>query len=436
MKKILLVCLVSVAALIGCSETDDLQVENPLEEEVIPEEELYSNVPFTFIASLPPDTGYVTRGTNEGKTIDNFGLFCLAKYAINDGVTENRNPSWSGKAKAVINQHSIWKKNVPISVLYTSKTGVRVLWDNPMNSDYYPYYPDKDWFAYGFVAYHPRTENIVYTQTSITAYIKLDGRDKVMYSMTKGPKDPLNDESMNQKAFSKTYFDYVNPQSGAEEYVYPYFSFQTLTSTLNFYFYSKGEPVNNLHIDKVEFDDFPCIMYLGLAKLLRTASKKAYDMKSSIAQKPFILNEDKFNDNNLSQFEELAGGPFGHFELYEDNGEPISGKKNADGSYEYTLTTERKKVGGSIYIPPVYSGHSREALKIYITVADDAGNTYKSQSPVVVKTKSGWKQATSYDIPIWLNNPSQVAKDASLAEWVAADPIEVNATLTNWVQQP
>jgi hypothetical protein len=93
-------------------------------------------------------------------------------------------------------------------------------------------------------------------------------------------------------------------------------------------------------------------------------------------------------------------------------------------------------VGGSLYIPPVYSGHSKEELKIYITVADDAGNKYKCQSPVKVKTKTGWKKAASYDIPIWLDNPAEVAKDASLAEWVAAEPIEVNATLTNWVQQP
>lgn len=446
MKKILFVGMMAVAALMGCSETDGLQAESPFEEEIdlfdeeeIPEEELYSNVPFNF--SVAGETA-ITRGmTTTG--FNNVGLFCLAKRPINDGITELRKPSWSGKAKAVINQHSIWKKNIPVSVQYTTGNSIKMVWDNPMNKDYYPYYPNKDWFAYGFVAYHPRTENLVYTQTSITAYIKLDGRDKVLYSMAKAPKMDLSEDYLNQLSFSKSFYEELNPdgssefpEPGTEEYIYPYFHFDVLTSTLNFYFYSKGEPVNNLHIEKVEFDDFPCIMYLGLAKMLRYADKTAYDMKSSIAAKPFVLNDDKFEANNLSQFEELAGGPFGHYELYEDNGDAISGQRNADGSYKYTLTTERKKVGGSIYIPPVYSGHSREALKIYITVADDAGNTYKSQSPVVVKTKSGWKQATSYDIPIWLNNPSQVAKDASLAEWVAADPIEVNATNTTWEELP
>lgn len=446
MKKILLVGIVSVAALLGCSETDGLQAENPLEEEMnlvddelIPEDELYSKVPFNFSATAEPD---ITRGmTTTG--YNNVGLFCLAKRPINDGITELRKPSWSGKAKAVINQHSIWKKNVPVSVQYTTGSSIKMVWDSPMNKDYFPYYPNKDWFAYGFVAYHPRTENIVYTQTSITAYIKLDGRDKVFYSMAKAPKMELNDVNLNNISFSKSFYEALDPddtgefpEPGTEEYVYPYFHFDVLTSTLNFYFYSKEEPVNSLHIEKVEFDDFPCIMYLGLARMLRYADKTAYDMKSSIAKKPFILNQEKFDDNNLSQFEELADGPFGHFELYEDNGDAISGQKNADGSYKYTLTTERKKVGGSIYIPPVYSGHTREALKIYITVADDAGNKYKCQSPVVVKTKSGWKQATSYDIPIWLNNPSEVAKDASLARWDVGDPIEIDATTTTWVEQP
>ena len=439
MKKNLLFGVVAAAVLMGCSDTSDFQVEKPLEQEMIVEEEFYSNVPFNFSAA---ENTAITRGVT-ATGYDNVGLFCLAKRPINDGITEQMKPSWSGKSKALINQHSVWKKNVPVGIQYTNGNHVKLVWDNPMNKDYYPYYPKKDWFAYGFVAYHPRTENLLYTQTTITAFIKLDGRDKVFYSMSKAPKMVLSNETLNQLSFSKSFYQALDPEGtgeypepGTEEYVYPYFHFDVLTSTLNFYFWSKGEPINNLHIEKVEFDDFPCIMMLGLAKMLRYADKTAYDMKSSISSKPFILNQDKFDERELSQFEELKDGPFGHFELYEENGAPIAGQKNSDGSYKYTLSSEKIKVGGSLYIPPVYSGHSREALNIYITVADDAGNKYKCTTPVVVKTKTGWKKNTSYDIPIWLNNPSEVAKDASLAEWEAAEPIEVNATNLQWVEQP
>ena len=150
------------------------------------------------------------------------------------------------------------------------------------------------------------------------------------------------------------------------------------------------------------------------------------------------MNQDSLNKLKQKYPTELASlsRAFGHFELFDEDGTSISGKKNTDGSYKYVVTTEEKKVGGSLYIPPVYSGHSKEVLNIYITIADDYGNKYKSVNPVKVSSKTGWKKGTSYDIPIKLNNPSEVAKDASLAEWVAADPIEVNATLTNWVQQP
>jgi hypothetical protein len=441
MKKLLLLGVMSVAIMTGCGDTDDMQVISPREGEILSEKELCSDVPFRFVADsieIQTDFDGVTRGSNEGKLMDNFGLFCLAKQPIKDGVTGKKSPSWSGKASAEINKHSVWKKNIPISVRYSTDNRINIIYDNPINPDTLPYYPEKEWFSYGFVAYHPRTENIVYTQATITAYIKLDGREKVMYSMAKEPKDLFTDDEVNKWAFSKPYFEYLGegPQSGAEEFVYPYFSFQTLTSTLNFYFFSKDEPVSNLHIDKVEFDDFPCIMMLGLATMLRDANKIAYDMKSSIATSPFIKNDNIFSEKGLDQFPELTSA-FGHYELYEENGESISGQKNADGSYKYTLTTEKRKMGGSIYIPPVYAAHSRSTLKIFLTLADDYGNKYKCQSPVEVPAPAnGWGRNTQYNIKIMLNNPSEVAKDASLAEWKLGDPIVIDATSKSWTSLP
>ncbi len=442
MKKILFVGLVSVAALVGCNQADDLQVNNPLEEEMIPEEELYSDVPFNLSrVDFDSDTldSSLTRSYIDTETFrgfDNVGLFCLAKRPINDGITELKNPSWSGKSSAAINQHSVWKKNVPVSVKYASATGVNIIWDTPMNPDYFPYYPAKDWFAYGFVAYHPRTENIVYTQTSVTAYIKLDGREKVLYSMAKDPKTKLKTESLNKLSFSKSFYNELDPSvfepnSGAADFIYPYFHFETLTSTLNIFMWSKEEPQRNFHVEKVEFDNFPCIMYLGLARLLRLADKTAYDMKSAIVKNPFIKNDSVFDARNLSQFSDLTSW-LGHFELYDSNGESISGQKNADGSYKYAITATKQKFG-TIYIPPVYAGHTKANIRIFITIADDAGNKYKNVNPVVINAPTGgWTKGKSYDIPIWLNNPSEVAKDASLADWKVETTYDVDATGTNW----
>ncbi len=421
-----------VLALIGCANDVDIQESIFVDENVLTDEQLVSTMPIKF---APVTMAYTveemnpTRTSAGVETISNLGLFCLAKRPINDGITENRTPSWSGKSSALINKMSVWKKNIPVSLINSGANMGDVVWDVTMNSNYFPYYPDKDWFAYGFVAYYPRTENIVYTLSTINAYIKVDGSKPVFYSMAKEPLVNI-DATTNSLGFSKSYYQDIDAESGMEKYIYPYFTFEYLTSALNIIFWSKGEPQTNLHVEKVEFDNFPCIMMLGLAYMKRSGSV-AYDMRSAIATNPFIKNEEAFNDRNLSQFPELTSC-LGHFELYDSDGGSISGKKNADGSYKYAITATKRKFG-SIYIPPVFAGHSKEDIKIYITIADDAGNKYKNVNPVVINAPTGgWTKGKSYDISIWLNNPSEVAKDASLADWKVETTYDVDATGTNW----
>ena len=442
MRKQLFLLAMVLAFLTGCANSEDVLDSMSNDEQVLTDEQLMSTVPIRFAPSTITATIEempVTRtsaGNND--VINDLGMFCLAKRAIGDGITENQKPSWSGKASALVNKMSLWKNNISVGLKITGEDKGDIIWDQTMNPDYFPYYPDKDWFAYGFVAYYPRTENIVREYSRIWAYIKLDGSKPVFYSMAKEPLIDI-DAQTNSLGFSKSYYEKITQErEGLEKYIYPYFEFEYLTSALNFIFASRETPQTNLHVEKVEFDEFPCIMQLGMAYLQRLSDKSAYNMKSTISKKPFVLNQDSLNKLKQKYPTELESltRAFGHFELYDEDGTSISGKKNTDGSYKYIVTTEQKKVGGSLYIPPVYSGHSREELNIYITLADDYGNKYKSVTPVKVSSKTGWKKGTSYDIPIRLNNPSEVAKDATLAEWEAADPIEVNATLTNWVQQP
>lgn len=435
MRKSLLLLAIVLAILTGCANSEDVLENTFLGEEVLTDEQLQSTVPIRFapvsitatVEEMP-----LTRTSASGNTITGLGMFCLGKRPINDGITDGRSPSWSGKSKnQYVNTLGVWKNNEPVSLVVGGDNKGDIVWGDPtIGASYMPNYPNKDWFAYGFVAYYPRTENLVYTQTSITAYIKLDGSKPVFYAMAKEPLAGLDDDTKNL-SFSKSYYEALDAESGTEKFINPYFEFEYLTTALNFVFYSKGEPVNNLHIDKVEFDKFPCIMMLGLAKMLRYANKTAYDMKSFIASNPFVWSDSVYQARELSQFEDFADGYEGHYELYEENGESISGRTNSDGSYKYTISTEKKKVGGAIYIPP-----TKRELKLFITVADDNGNKYKCENPVLVSTKSGWKKGTSYDIPIWLNNPSEVARDASLAQWEPGEPIVVNATNTTWEELP
>ena len=442
MKNFAIFVIVTIATLCGCSSEDDLQKNASLTEESDANEALYSNVPIRFAPSTLTaldceEWGSITRGTPSSNSMfRDAGMFCLAKRAINIGKEEGRTPTWSGAARsAILNTLSVWKKNVSVDIRYNAANKVIIDWNPDMNADYFPYYPDKDWFAYGFVMYYPRTENIKYTQTTLKAFIKLDGTKRVLYSMAKQPKTVIGNE-IDDLGFSKAYYDAIDPEPGVEEYIYPYFEFENLTSALKFIMWSKEEPLTNLHVEKVEFKKFPCIMMLGLANMQRYANKMAYNMKSNINNVPFVKNDSIFEDLGLSEFTELTG-PFGDYEVHEEDGSSIAGLKNDDGSYKYTLTTESKQVGGIVYIPPVYAKHSRASLRIYVTLADDEGNKYINENAIIVNPPStGWKKGIVYPINLWLDNPAEVAKDASLAEWVAAEPIEVNATLTNWVQQP
>lgn len=446
MKKRIMMWCVAIACLVACTDSDDLQNNIVAgEEQYVITSDMLSDVPIKFapinrhdiMVEEESEVSSLTRGTTSNVVMDNLGVFCLAKYALEG--SEYPTPSWSMAKNNAYYTNCVWNNNVRANISSTTqggRTSLVLTCENQDSLHHIGYYPSNNWFAYGFVAYHPRTENIVYGYSLIKGYIKIDGKDKVLYSMAKKPKAAFDDENLNRSAFSKYYYENVDAELGLEEYIYPYFDFETLTSTLYFYISSKSVPCTNLHVEKIEFDDFPCIMVLGLANLLRYADKVSYDMKSTIAKKPFVLNKEQFDELELSQFPELTS-PFGHFELYDTDGTSISGKKNADGSYKYTVSTERMKVGGGLYIPPVYKDHSRASMKVYVTLADDYGNKYKSVNPVAVNIpEKGWEKNKYYEIGLSLTNPAEAAKDASLAEWVAADPIEIDATNTTWEELP
>jgi len=413
-----------------------------------------SNVPIRFapvgmnsVTGIYNQAAASRRSSSTGSySYDQLGIFCLAKYSI-EGLSPVHTPTWSGLArKADINKYSIWIKNELGSLQYNnnSTTG-KIVWGKNYK-DETGFYPDNDWFAYGFVVYYPRTENIVYTQGTITALVKVDGDDDVCYAMAKSPKVVTGDTNLDKSGFSRSYYAGLDHDDGVDEWIYPVFEFTRMMARVEFYIRMKEEPKYNLHVEKIEVEDFPCIMNVGLA------SKTSGDMKLNIATSPkkrFIRNFDdldaqkkkmmtcyKMDSLQIEEnFPELSS-PFGHFELREENGESISNQKNEDGSYKYNLSTTRIQIGGGLLIPPVYEAHSRSSLKVYVTLSDEEGNKYRNRTYISIPPPAGgYVAGYSYPVSIALKNPIPAPYDSEITYWEVEDP-KVIETSSEWEALP
>lgn len=443
MNKTFLTSLAVVLPMVACTNADDLQAG---QEVMAPEVVAQSNVPIryapVFIKELlvEPEEISPTRGSIDVSnfTIANVGMFCLAKARL-PGITVS--PSWSGLSKnETLKQLSVWQNNARATfsgrdgkvadiILNTDDGDVPNALGAPSTRMVPAFYPQNEWFSYGFVAYHPRTEYIQYNYSSITAYIVLNGRDNVFYSIASEPRVSAG-TNYDALAFSGTYYKKIaeeEPDEGIS--IYPYFAVEHLTSRLNFQFQLNAMPSFNVHVEKVEFDNFPCIMQLGLAK--RVNGK----MLSNISKNyPFVRNDSIYRI--ALKLPELFPGisePFGHFELYEKDGVSISGLKDSDGNYKYNLSTERTRVGDCIFIPPVYKSHTRSTIKLFVTVADDAGNKYRNVSAVnLVAPAKGWEKGKQYTFTIQLNPPVLSGNSVQITDWSMDDPIDINGESIGW----
>lgn len=431
MKKLHLAWIAVAICIAACTD-GDYALGDPLSTDVnVSQVTDQARIPIRFapvdLTNAFTEDDVITRGTSSVSdlNIDDVGLFCLAKYSI-EGISAVHTPSWSGLASAEINKYSIWKKNVKSTVIAKSKTTGDIVWDSDtLAEEYYPQteFGEREWFAYGFVIYHPWTPYIVYTQKTVTAYIPVDGTQDVQYAIAVGPTVNTNNVTLNQSAFSANYYRGIDPDPVLYKYVFPSFKLQHLTCRLNFTVRLNKESSFNVHVEKIEFDDFPCIMKLGLA------SRSSGTMKSAIAKSPFVRNQGeldttlvytdkKKNKYTVPQLFPNITNAFGHFELREVNGDDISGQKNEDGSYKYNLSTEELAVGNGIMIPPVFKGHTRSTLNIYITIADDAGNKYKNTKPLkIAAPDAGWQKGMQHTINISLNPPLFSGNTVEIAGW-------------------
>ena len=443
--------LFAAACLTACNSNDLPLAAESFAEDSASYEPRVSNVPIRF---APVDILDVTgksiqaaasrRSPGTGSySSDSVGIFCLAKYSI-EGLTSVHTPTWSGVAKKPkdINKYSIWIKNELASLQYKDDSDAgQLVWDKSMK-DETGFYPDNDWFAYGFVAYYPYTQNIVYRKSTVTALIKVDGDDDVCYAMAKSPKTVTGDSQLDRSGFSRSYYAGLNHDQGVDEWIYPRFEFNRMMAKLVFTIRMKEEPKYNLHVERIEVEEFPCIMKIGLAsrgsgdmKLNLGSNQDKWYIRNNedmVIQKDYMMDCYKMDSIQIEEnFPELRS-VLGHYELREENGEPISNQKNDDGSYKYNLTTERKEIGGGMLIPPVHQ-RIHNYLQVYVTLADDQGNRYRNRNYISVTfPQGGYDAGYAYPVPIALKCPVPSPSDGEITDWEVEDYGSVIVSNSAW----
>ena len=444
------------AWLAGCTSGDDLPtvagVDVDGEEDFVPE---VSTVPIRFapvdlmnVVGGISQSDSTTRGTDSQSDFsqDSVGIFCLAKYS-NEGLTETHRPSWSGISKKD-GGYSVWVKNALASIVTSPRPGQgNITWEANYK-DEFNFYPNNDWFAYGFFAYYPYTKNIVYTQSTITTLIRIDGDDDVCYAMAASPKTPSSPvvdsyAAIYRKAFSRAYYEAISEHDpGVDEWIYPHFQFNRIVSRVKFYFRIKENLGFNLHVDRVEVADFPCLMKMMVT---RTSG----DIKFTEYKNPYVYSMDDLGGyyKKISDVTPLDSAQVpeeypelksivGNYLLKETNGASISGQKNADGSYKYNLTIDKQQVGGYIMIPPVTDGHpTLSKMRLYVTLCDDAGNKYCNKSPLVIPPPvGGYLKGKTHAHTIALANLVPIGSNSEIGEWKA--DVEIlepkNTTNIDW----
>jgi hypothetical protein len=400
--------LLAIVGLTACSGNDDVQNDS-LEAGKLARELVASDVPITFAPVELADVQWgaepmgETRGgsvNGDDFTMDSLGIFCLAKKKLADGPV---NPLWDGLTSKFYKPYHLYADNVMASVIGTEEGKGIIQWDKEFKMHYYP---ANAWYTYGFVAYHPWTDCIVRAKKLITAYFKVDGNDDLIYAICPGPERTFGDDAVDTLGFSKQYYDAIRTQGLDWEGTYPKLQFQRLMSRLDFYFKLDYTPTKNLHIDKVEFNNFRCIMAVPLASLDNTNGV----MSNTIPSEPYVLNQSKLKtikvngDTIWKTYPEMASYT-GRFELREKGETPISGIK-AGSDYRYNLSSDPIKVGDCILIPPVLKKWSNSSISLYVTLCDDDDKKFRNKTAITIPAPDPrWDMGTRYKVEITLNAP-------------------------------
>ena len=401
--------------LAGCSSNDDLLVERPIvsdmDEENVTRDDLMGDVPIEFASIGGSATVEMTRGSsnvNGAFQSGTMGIYCIGAKKINE--VDAQEPKMGGYNTALWQILNLWLENVSAHVesLNNGNNEGYIAWDNPEERHYYP---KKDWYAYKFAAYHPRTDYIVRSESAVMAFIPIDGNDDVFTAIADDPHASIDPET-DAKAYSQQYFEAVGAEITPDHK--PYYNFKHLTSRLKFKVKLKEDCEREMHVDSISFTDFPNIMKVSLAKFDNG------ELINNWNNYNFVLNMDDYMPQKLkndlpTKTVTVNGQPEekvvvnGHFWLRDVDDSSIGEKVN--GNYKYVLNTnDYIDVGDCIMIPPVYKSHSKSTIKLQVFLRDNYGNLYTTLQPIEVaapeadpadpEDKGGWKSGKSYTVRV------------------------------------
>jgi len=410
MKKYYFIIGIAAAMFAACSSSEEGLSQdgaNPIDEENLTREDLMGDIPIEIGISnfgATVDVEEQTRGSiPDDFTTGTMGVYCLSAGKILSGASDDDVlRSWSGGVGAYLNMLNIWQDNVKAHVQNVSLNTGKMTWDD---RDARHYYPAKDYFKYGFVAYHPYTKAIQRSKSAIFAYVTIDGDDDVIHAVADAPAASVNTET-DALSYSNEYFKRVQANGGITDEHKPYFRFKHLTAKLKFTVKLKSASERQLYVDSICFSDFINTMKLGIAKFDN-------GVVGGVNEFPVISNITSVPDSLRDRVPAVRG----HFWLREQNGSSLR-----DHKAQYALnTTDKKPVGDCIMIPPLPASVSSANINLEVYLRDEDGNLFTTLSPMTVNVPAdGWQMGKEYTINISITPPSFLIDDtrgAVLNDW-------------------
>ena len=390
----------------ACSSSEEVLTQNtqePIDEENVTRDGLMGNIPIEFADITGSATVEETRGSasvNGSFKSGTMGIYCVSINKMNASAETPYYLSTKALGKIL----NVWLENVSAHVEPTQGDNKGYIkWDNPNEKHYYP---KKDWYNYGFVAYHPRTDYVTINAHSLVAYMVIDGNDDVFSAISSEPRAEL-DNTTAAKAYSQQYFEAVGVDNITADHR-PYFNFKHMTSRLKFKVKLSSDCERELHVDSICINKFPNIMKLSLIKVDNGVVKSNWNTYSYIRTTADAMPESflktipsapvKDSEGNITGYNPVI---LGHYWLREADDSSIGAKVN--GEYKYILnTTDYIDVGDCIMIAPVEKEHSKSTVQLEVYLRDNYNNLFTTTVPIAVPApeNGGWKSGTSYTIKV------------------------------------
>lgn len=297
-----------------------------------------------------------SRAAIEGNTLNDMGVFCLARSRqnINDEELAIDWTDWSGCVM----------KNVQSNLEENGK----LTWEGQY------FYPISQFFAYDFYGYYPRVadENIIMEQYKAAAQFTLTGKEDLIWGRA---------TSTDPTGFSAKFFRKAGNQDAL-----PKLDLKHMLARLIFYV-KAGEDVEGTG-------------QITEAQKMTVDSVYIVGAKQHVNLNWYIGREDA----TLSLRDQVGAD----FQLCEQNGDRVTAVTMPDNH------TDKKRMGESIMLYPEASYELRVVLK------DDKGKPFTTESTLSLKNQPIFEAGKNYNVIITVHGPKEIEATAELNPWVDA----------------